>query len=88
MLNMPKRTLITHLKKHLVMSKDYYTKAEVNKLLEIQKEEILGKISKVIKPKGFKLNLDHVGRLAINKEIERLRDQLLINELALFFLVI
>ena len=46
MRNMPRKTLITHLKKHLVMSKDYYTKAEVNKLLADQKEEILAILSK------------------------------------------
>ena len=31
MRNTLKKTLITHLKKHLVMSKDFYTKAEVDK---------------------------------------------------------
>ena len=46
MRNTLKKTLITHLKKHLVMSKEYYTKAEVNKLLADQKEEILAILSK------------------------------------------
>lgn len=41
-----KKTLIMHLKKYLVMSKEYYTKAEVNKLLADQKEEILAILSK------------------------------------------
>ena len=45
MLNMQKKTLITHYKKHLIMSKDYYTKDEVNLLLAELKKEIIETIS-------------------------------------------
>ena len=84
MLNMQKKTLIMHLKKHLVMSKDYYTKAEVDKLLANQKEEILGEISKVTKLKGFELSSEHGMRMERFKEINSLRDYLLINSLIEF----
>ena len=81
---MQKKTLITHYKKHLIMSKDYYTKAEVNKLLADQKEEILAIIPKFAKHQEFDLKIAHPGLLARNNEIERLRNQLLINNLIEF----
>ena len=81
---MQKKTLITHYKKHLIMSKDYYTKAEVNKLLADQKEEILAIIPKLAKHQEFDLKIAHPGLLARNKEIERLRNQLLNNNLIEF----
>ena len=84
MLNMQKKTLITHYKKHLIMSKDYYTKAEVNKLLADQKEEILAIIPKFAKHQEFDLKIAHPGLLARNNEIERLRNQLLNNKLIEF----
>ena len=63
------------------MSKDYYTKAEVNKLLADQKEEILAIIPKFAKHQEFDLKIAHPGLLARNNEIERLRNQLLNNKL-------
>ena len=84
MLNMQKKTLITHYKKHLIMSKDYYTKAEVNKLLADQKEEILAIIPKFAKHQEFDLKIAHPGLLVRNNEIERLRNQLLNNNLIEF----
>ena len=81
---MQKKTLIMHYKKHLIMSKDYYTKAEVNKLLADQKEEILAIIPKFAKHQEFDLKIAHPGLLARNNEIERLRNQLLNNKLIEF----
>lgn len=78
---MQKKTLITHYKKHLIMSKDYYTKAEVNKLLADQKEEILAIIPKFAKHQEFDLKIAHPGLLARNNEIERLRNLLFNNKL-------
>ena len=76
MLNMPKKTLIMHLKKHLVMNKDYYTKAEVNKLLADQKEEILAIISKEIITKGFDLETWRSGRFGVRWCLELLQKHL------------
>ena len=60
------------------MSKEYYTKAEVNKLLADQKEEILAIIPKFAKHQGFDLKIER------DIEIELLRNQLLINNLIEF----
>lgn len=60
------------------MSKEYYTKAEVNKLLADQKEEILAIIPKFAKHQGFDLKIER------GIEIELLRKQLLINNLIEF----
>jgi len=66
------------------MSKEYYTKAEVNKLLADQKEEILAIIPKFAKHQEFDLKIAHPGLLARNNEIERLRNLLLDNYLIEF----
>ena len=76
MRNTLKKTLITHLKKHLVMSKDFYTKAEVDKLLFDQKEEILAIISKKITDKGFALETWRSGILGARWCLELLQRHL------------
>ena len=73
---MLKKTLITHYKKHLIMSKEYYTKAEVNKLLADQKEEILAIISKEIITKGFDLETWRSGILGVRWCLELLQKHL------------
>ena len=77
-----KKTLITHLKKHLVMSKEYYTKAEVNKLLADQKEEILAILSKPSKKElnSFELKI-YGGRITRLQVIDIIFHELSNNKL-------
>jgi len=82
MLNMQKKTLITHYKKHLIMSKDYYTKDEVNLLIAELKKEIIETISpkKSNKKKAFKFKMNP-GRIIIDKRLWILHEYLTKNEL-------
>ena len=79
---MQKKTLITHLKKHLIMSKDYYTKTEVDKLLFDQKEEILAILNKPLKKEltSFELKV-YQSRFMRNEVIDIIFHELLKNKL-------
>ena len=80
--NTLRKTLIMHFKKHLAMSKDYYTKAEVQKLLDELKKEIIETLSpkKSSVKKAFKFN-GLKGRAILDKRLGILHKYLIKNGL-------